>query len=64
MAGTTRLAMDVYKPPPAARRRRPALVFFNRATGAERSGRFYGGWARARGVEGADRHPSRPARGQ
>jgi hypothetical protein len=41
MAGTTRLAMDVYKPATAPGMKVPALVFFNRATGTERSGRFY-----------------------
>src|SRR5215218_3532045 len=47
-SGTTRLAMDVYKPPQAAASAAaPALVFFNRATGAERSDRFYSAWARA-----------------
>ena len=36
-SGTTRLAMDLYKPdvPPGVKV--PALVFFNRATGADRS---------------------------
>lgn len=46
-SGTTRLAMDLYKPPLASGARAPALVFFNRATGADRSGRFYAAWARA-----------------
>jgi hypothetical protein len=52
MSGTTRLAMDVYKPKAAASTRGPALVFFNRATGADRSGRFYAGWARAAASKG------------
>jgi dienelactone hydrolase len=45
------LAMDVYKGPtssPAA----PALVFFNRATGDDRHGRFYDAWARAAASKG------------
>lgn len=50
-AGETRLAMDVYKPASASGRL-PALVFFNRATGAERSGTFYAGWARAAASKG------------
>ena len=51
-AGTTRLAMDVYKPKVAAGVRTPALIFFNRATGAERSERFYAAWARAAASKG------------
>jgi hypothetical protein len=51
-AGETRLAMDVYKPAAGAAAKAPVLVFFNRATGAERSGRFYGGWARAAASKG------------
>src|SRR5215212_1124492 len=50
--GETRLAMDVYKPPASAVTKAPVVVFFNRATGAERSGRFYGGWARAAASKG------------
>ena len=49
---TRRLAMDVYKPAAGGAARVPALVFFNRATGAERSGRFYAGWARAAASKG------------
>lgn len=49
-SGTTRLAMDVYKP--AAGPRAPALIFFNRAIGAERSQGFYGAWARAAASQG------------
>ena len=52
MAGTTRLAMDVFKPSGAAGTRAPALVFFNRAVGAERSEGFYGAWARAAASKG------------
>ncbi len=51
-SGTTRLAMDVYKPAASAGSRFPALVFFNRATGADRSGRFYAAWARAAASKG------------
>ena len=51
-SGTTRLAMDVYKPAMAAGAKAPALVFFNRATGADRSGRFYASWARAAASKG------------
>lgn len=47
-SGTTRLQMDVYRPPAStpAGRGYPVLIFFNRAVGAERSGQFYAGWAR------------------
>jgi len=51
-SGTTRLAMDLYKPAVAPGVRVPALVFFNRAAGAERSGRFYAAWARAAASQG------------
>lgn len=51
-SGTTRLAMDVYTPAPGGAARKPALVFFNRATGAERGDRFYAAWARAAASEG------------
>jgi tetratricopeptide (TPR) repeat protein len=51
-AGTTRLAMDVYKPVMTPGMKVPALVFFNRATGADRSGRFYASWARAAASKG------------
>jgi dienelactone hydrolase len=46
MAYAPGLAMDVYRPPAQAPGR-PALVFFNRATGDDRHGRFYDAWARA-----------------
>src|SRR5262245_17521500 len=55
MSGTTRLAMDVYKPAGTRAARVPALVFFNRATGADRSGfmnGFYAQWARAAASKG------------
>lgn len=42
--------MDIYKPSRGAKL--PALIFFNRATGADRSGRFYSGWARAAASNG------------
>ena len=51
-SGTTRLAMDLYKPATAAGVKVPALIFFNRATGAERSERFYAAWARAAASKG------------
>jgi hypothetical protein len=51
-SGTTRLAMDLYKPAIAAGARVPGLVFFNRATGADRSQRFYAAWARAAASKG------------
>lgn len=52
MSGTTRLAMDVYKPATASGMKAAALVFFNRATGADRSGQFYAAWARAAASKG------------
>jgi hypothetical protein len=51
-SGATRLAMDLYKPAEAGPGVRPALVFFNRATGADRSGPFYAAWARAAASHG------------
>jgi dienelactone hydrolase len=51
-SGSTRLAMDVFKPASATGTRAPALVFFNRATGADRSRGFYGAWARAAASNG------------
>jgi len=51
-SGTTRLAMDVYSPATASGVKVPALVFFNRATGADHSGRFYAAWARAAASKG------------
>jgi len=52
MSGTTRLAMDLYRPdvPPGVKV--PALVFFNRATGADRTERFYASWARTAASKG------------
>lgn len=52
MSGTTRLAMDLYKPAMTPGAKVPVLVFFNRATGAERSERFYAAWARAAAAKG------------
>ena len=43
-ASGVRLAMDIYRVGHGAR---PALIFFNRATGADRRGSLYEGWARA-----------------
>ena len=44
-ADATTLAMDVYRPPGSSARR-PALIFFNRAAGADRKWDFYASWAR------------------
>jgi dienelactone hydrolase len=52
MSGSTALAMDIYRPAGSKGMRMPALVFFNRATGAERSGEFYAGWARTAASKG------------
>jgi hypothetical protein len=52
MSGSTRLAMDVYKPAMTPGTKLPALVFFNRATGSDRSGRSYAAWARAAASKG------------
>ena len=49
---TTTLRMDVYRPSDAGGRRLPALVFFNRAFGASRSGQFYSAWARVAASRG------------
>lgn len=57
VSGGTRLAMDIYRratlqgrqEPPM---RMPALVFFNRATGTDRSQPFYAAWARAAASKG------------
>src|SRR5687767_2152047 len=49
---TSTLRMDVYRPANAGARRLPALVFFNRATGANRSGPFYAAWARVAASRG------------
>jgi dienelactone hydrolase len=47
------LRMDVFRPAGAASARRPALVFFNRAYGAEQRGwNFYQAWARAAASRG------------
>ena len=51
-ADTTTLRIDVYRPEGPSSARRPALVFFNRAFGAERSGDFYAAWARAAASRG------------
>jgi dienelactone hydrolase len=51
-SGTTRLRMDVYRPPDASGTRAPVLIFFNRETGADRSGAFYAGWAQTAASRG------------
>jgi len=51
-SGTTRLAMDLYKPDVPSGVKVPALVFFNRATGADRAERFYASWARTAAAQG------------
>ena len=45
--GGSTLAMDVYQLPRTAGRLRPALIFFNRASGADRRSPLYDGWGRA-----------------
>jgi dienelactone hydrolase len=52
MSGTTRLAMDVYKPALSAGAKVPVLIFFNRATGTDRRQRFYAAWAQAAASKG------------
>jgi dienelactone hydrolase len=49
---TVVLRMDVYRPSGATTTRRPALIFFNRATGADRSQPFYAAWANAAASRG------------
>jgi dienelactone hydrolase len=52
---TAKLRMDVYRPSTARQSVAPAIIFFNRATGADRSNVFYRPWAQAaasRGVVG------------
>jgi dienelactone hydrolase len=51
-SGTTALSMDIYRPPNAAGARLPVLIFFNRATGADRSQPLYSAWARAAASKG------------
>jgi dienelactone hydrolase len=51
-SGTVTLRMDVYRPSGAGTRVGPALIFFNRATGADRSQAFYEAWARAAASRG------------
>jgi dienelactone hydrolase len=54
-ADTFALRMDVYRPAGATAARRPALVFFNRAVGAEQRNSFngfYPSWARAAASRG------------
>jgi dienelactone hydrolase len=51
-SGTTKLAMDVYRPALAAGAQAPALIFINPATGAERSTPLYSSCARAAASKG------------
>lgn len=51
-SGTTSLRMDVYRPPHASGTRGPALIFFNRATGANRSSAFWAAWAQTAASKG------------
>jgi dienelactone hydrolase len=51
-SGTVTLRMDVYRPSGVGARVGPALIFFNRATGADRSQAFYEAWARAAASRG------------
>ena len=54
-SGTTPLAMDLYIPAGASPSRVPALIFFNRASGKERSegmNGFYAQWARTAASRG------------
>lgn len=51
-SGTTALMMDVYHRPRSANDARPVLIFFNHATGADRSNRFYAAWARTAASRG------------
>lgn len=51
-SGATTLRMDVYRPPAATGKRHPVLVFFNWATGPERSHPFYAAWARTAASRG------------
>jgi dienelactone hydrolase len=51
-SGDVLLQMDVYRPAVRSPHRLPALIFFNRATGADRSGAFYAAWARTTASRG------------
>ncbi len=44
--GAVPLAMDLYQLPRVVGRTRPALIFFNRGSGADRQWEFYVAWAR------------------
>jgi dienelactone hydrolase family protein len=50
-SGGTSLRMDIYRPP-AAGTRGPVLIFFNRATGADRSSAFWSAWAKTAATKG------------
>lgn len=51
-SGETPLTMDVYRAAGAADSRRPALVFFNTASGPQRNNAFYAGWAQVAAWKG------------
>jgi dienelactone hydrolase len=51
-SGDVALRMDVYRPPDSKGTMSPALIFFNRATGADRSGAFYAAWAQTAASRG------------
>jgi dienelactone hydrolase len=46
-AGSVALRMDLYQLPRSAGNTRPALIFFNRGSGADRQSPLYSGWARS-----------------
>ena len=46
-SGSVALKMDVYQLPRTAGKTRPALIFFNRGSGADRQSPLYAGWARS-----------------
>src|SRR5262249_4246646 len=52
VAGSTALAMDVYSRPHSSNEGRPVLIFFNHATGADRSSALYAAWARTAASRG------------
>lgn len=51
-SGATSLRMDIHRPPEASRVHGPVLIFFNRATGPDRSGAFYAAWAQTAASNG------------
>ncbi|MEP7346411.1 MAG: hypothetical protein ABI877_14165, partial [Gemmatimonadaceae bacterium] len=48
----TTLRMDIYRPPAATGKSLPALIFFNRAMGADRKNAFYVAWAQTAASRG------------